>query len=277
MRIFLLLALSSLLFLPCLIKKNFKPPPTYLPLAAHPQWDNAPSEEVLSILSQPFTYLARGNQATVFESRDGKYVLKLFRYRRPRFPISHAIKSWCAKRHRKTPKADLFTKMEKTLSAAHLALTEARPFTQVVYCHLNPTKNQLPTVPFHAQRTFHLPLDRYRFAIQKKVIPFKPALLAAKDNPEKIHRLIDSFIRLIHQRAAAGISNSDPNLSPNFGFLGEEAVEIDFGNYRKCSDPKESQAEIDRYLDRLEEWLSKNAPEYKLHINSSISYDPAKR
>lgn len=268
MRALVLLFLSSLLFLPCLAKKNFKPPPTHLPLAANPQWDNAPSEEVLSILSQPFTYLSRGNQVTAFESSDGKYVLKLFRYRRPRFPISYAIKSWFAKRHHKTPNADLFAKMDKTLSAAHLALTEARPFTQVVYCHLNPTQHQLPTVPFHAHRTFHLPLDRYRFAIQKKVTPFKAALLAAKDDPAKMHRLIDSFIRLIHQRSAAGISNSDPNLSRNFGFLDEEAVEIDFGNYRRLLNEEERLAEIDNYLKRLDDWLNKYAPEHTYYLKN---------
>src|SRR5689334_8640410 len=44
------------------------------------EWDVEISPEVVSILEQPFHYLAKGGQSYVFGSSDGKYVLKLFRF-----------------------------------------------------------------------------------------------------------------------------------------------------------------------------------------------------
>jgi hypothetical protein len=253
MRIFSLLFLVSLLFLPQFMKSDFKVPPTFSQIPNRPEWQSTPSPEILAILNQPFTYLAHGNQSTVFTSHDGQYVLKLLRYTRSRFPLIHNLKNAL---HNK-PKHDLFTKLNKTLHAAHLAATEASAFTQVVYCHLNLTENQLPLAHL-ASHT--LPLDRQRFILQRKVTPFKEALLAARNNPEEMHQLIDSFIALIHNRSSLDIRNSDPNLGPNFGFLNGNAVEIDFGNYRKA--PQQPH-EINAYITRLEHWLAKNAPEYK--------------
>lgn len=55
--------------------------PTFLPSA---DWELPPltfeeQQEVERILSQKFTYLARGSQAFAFISEDGKYILKLFK------------------------------------------------------------------------------------------------------------------------------------------------------------------------------------------------------
>lgn len=278
MKFILLIFLVSLLYLPQLMKQDFKIPPTYPQIANRDEWETPPpSAQILSILNQSFTYLTHGNQCTVFTSADGAYVLKLFRYTRSRFASIQNVKCWIAKYRHKKPKHDLFTKMHKTFHAAFIASAEARPFTQVVFCHLNLTDNQLPCT--HIARHV-LPLDRHRFVLQKKVAPFKDTLLAARNNPEKMHRLIDSFCALIMQRLAAGIHNSDPNLGPNFGFLDDQAVEIDFGNYRKSPyTPQQQLAEITNYLLRLEHFLAKNAPGYsaylkELHLNICISYDP---
>jgi hypothetical protein len=269
------LTFSSLfLSIPQFLKPEFKIPPVHLDIPLNPSWESSPPNgEILSILDQPFIYLAHGNQATVFVSEDGQYVLKLFRYSRPRFPIIQKIKSMAATLLQKKPKNDLYTKMAKTFDAAHLAYTEARDFTQVLFCHLNLTDKQLPTVSLKARRLYTLPMDKHRFVLQKKVAPFKETLLCARKNPEEMHRLIDGLIDLLQNRIAQGIRNSDPNLAPNFGFLDGKAVELDFGNYRKAP-PRLN--EMSDYLLRLEHWLKKNAPEYVeyLRIKSPISYHP---
>ena len=250
----LLLLLSLLLFLPQAIKRDFRIPPIY-PQISSPDWEvPPPNDEVRAALNQPFTYLARGNQSTVFASVDGRYVLKLFRSTRPRFPFIQSIKEGCAKAVGKRPKDRLFTKLNKTMTAAHIAYTEAKAFTQLVYCHLNLRDDQLPSIQLG---NYVVPLDRYRFVLQKRVQPFKEALLGARKDPEQMHRLIHSFVALIHNRSALGIRNSDPNLAPNFGFLNGEAVEIDFGNYYRGSSTNEKA----RYVHRLRRFLKKKAPE----------------
>lgn len=256
------LLLISLLFLsiPQFMKREFKLPPIHAGIPTNPKWDTPPpTDPILAILNQPFVYLTRGNQSTVFQSEDGKYVLKLFRYKRSLFPLIHKFKNW----FKKKPKQSFLSKADKTFNAAHLAYTEASEHTQVIYCHLNLTNNLLPITQLKAGKTYTVPLDAYRFALQKKVNPFKETLLSARAQPEEMHRLIDSFVELLIDRSRLNIRNSDPNLGPNFGFLEGKAVELDFGNYHKVSpDLERKKAEISNYLIRLEHWLEDYAPEY---------------
>jgi hypothetical protein len=241
----------------------------------NPAWEAPlPNGEILSILHQPFTYLARGNQSTVFVSQDGQYVLKIFRYTRSRFSLLQTLSCWTAKLKNNRPKRGLCAKMNKTLNATYLAATTAQKCTQVIFCHLNLSQGKLPVVECQAGRVYYVPLDQCRFALQKKVNPFDKTLIAARERPEEMHRLIDSFISLLRARASLGIRNSDPNLRPNFGFLGFDAVEIDFGNYERAS-PRAG--DMSNYLKRLEDWLKKNAPEYVeyLHRKGAIAYDSA--
>lgn len=253
--------------------QGFRIPPNRADIPFNPEWEiDADAEnEVRAILKQPFAYLDHGNQSYAFVSQDQKYVLKLFRYNRHRFVPTQIAKGWLRKQLGKKNKDKLLIKIDKTFKAARLAYTEGQEFTQVLFCHLNLTQNQFPLVQFRDPwgRNFSLPIDRYRFVIQRKVTPFKEALLAAKEHPEEMHHLIDSFLILIQERSAKGIHNADPNLGPNFGFLDGKAVEIDFGNYRKIAyDPKSSRQEIDNLTTRLNHWLQINAPEYIPHLQA---------
>lgn len=275
-RLFILCALA--LSIPSFLKKDFKVPPVYESIPPYtPEWDmGGPSDTITSILRQKYTYFANGNQSTVFLSEDGQYVLKLFKYSRSRFPIIHNVKNY----FKKKPKMDLLTKITKTLNGAHLACTEAKEFTQTVYGHLNLTKGLLPHTRFQIRsQTFELPLDRYRFVIQKKVTSFKEALLSAKGHPDRMKQLLESFTQLIQNRSSLDIRNSDPNLAPNFGFLGTKAVELDFGNYHKIPTHTDKKVEeFENLMNRFEEWMRKNAPEYgeylkHLRLNARSSYD----
>jgi hypothetical protein len=255
-RLFILAGLF--LFLPQLIKRDFKIPPIHADIPNNPNWDTPPpNNEILEILAQPFFYLSQGGQSTVFQSQDGKYVLKLFRYRPTLFPIIHKIKNLI---HRKRQQ-DFKSKMEKTFNAAYLAYAEARDFTQVLYCHLNLSKNLLPTIQLNINGTHYLALDRYRFVLQKKVDSFKKTILSATSDRDRMQRLIRSLHSLLLNRSALNIRNTDPNLEPNFGFLDENAVELDFGNYVKItSNPDARKREIENYLNRFAHWLEKNDP-----------------
>ncbi|PIS02698.1 MAG: hypothetical protein COT85_01315 [Chlamydiae bacterium CG10_big_fil_rev_8_21_14_0_10_42_34] len=258
MKFFYVLLLSSIsLLAPFFLKSDFKIPPSYREIGYNPSWEMPCKNK--EIFNQTFTYLTHGNQSTVFTSEDGKYVLKIFRYNRTRFTLLQNLKQWCAKKLGKKPKADLFTKAIKTFTAAHIACNEAKEFSQAIYCHLNLTENQLPIVKLIKDKTYHIPLDKTRFVLQKKAEPFKETLQAARANPEQMHQLIESWVNLLVERSAMGIRNADPNLGPNFGFIGAKAVEIDFGNYRKMP---QSEAEIEQYFVRFEDWLKANAPEY---------------
>lgn len=267
--IFSILCLS----VPPFCKKDFKVPPIHAKFPFNPNWEMPLTPEVLAILEQPFTYFSQGNQCTVFLSQDGKTVLKLFRYKTTLFPFLHRLKN-CFKKKAKKP---FQIKMEKTFNAAHLGCNEGKEFTQGLYCHLNITQG---TPLFLKLGNKKLAFDQTRFVLQKRVEGFKETLLAARENPEEMHKLLDSFAALLLARFQKNIRNSDPNIGPNFGFLESQAIEMDFGNYQKIEpNPEAQKAELSSYLNRLETALAKWAPEYseyasQLHRKTIIAYHP---
>src|SRR5690606_3135000 len=192
----------------------------------------------------------------VFLSEDQKYVLKLFRYKTSLFPVLQRIKSLFKGTKPRNP---FWVKTQKTLNAAYLACTEGKEFTGAFYCHLNLSKEPFPKKILLQvnRRKIELPLSRTRFVLQNRAKNFKETLLKSKNDPQKMREYIDSFVSLIERRVAQNIRNSDPNIAPNFGFLDEKVVEIDFGNYQKVSRTRaEQNAEISKFMRGLEECLS---------------------
>lgn len=229
----------------------------------HPEWEVKEAVAgIEAILEQPYRFLGKGAQMYVFASHDGNYVVKLFRYDQPLNPVRALLRR---------KKKDPATNARKMLDAAKLAFNEAREETGLVYIHLNPTEGELPrffcTDPLRRRRT--LPLDHYRFVVQKRVTPFREALLKAmEEDPQEVQNKIDAFLTLLLSRTAKGIYNSDPNLSRNFGFLGDRAIELDFGNYSKrCFD---SRKEMEKYTARLRRWLKKKGPEWVSYLDARV-------
>lgn len=204
-------------------------------------------DEVNRILSQPFVYLDRGAQCYVFASLDGEYVIKFFR----------------------TTSQE---KVNKLFNASALAYTKAKEETGLLFLHLNETNNQFPKLRIRGPlgQRFKIPLDRYRFAIQRKAKGFQDSLLSAyqASDREGMKRRIDSFVNVLRSRVEKGICNSDPSVSRNFAFLGDQAVEIDFGNYAEGVISKEW--EITRYTQRLYFFLVDNAPEWADYLTTCL-------
>lgn len=250
---FFFLVVSSALFIPLGLKNlnyGFKIAKLHVHLPHNPEWEIASelSKDALhGILSQRFRFLGKGAQCYAFVSEDDQYVLKLFRFDR--------------KKKRALPQKKAY----RFLSACKLGYELARNETALVYLHLNLTSGMLPILNARAPngRPFSLPLDSYRFAIQKKAELLEKSLFAALSQGVLAQR-IDAIANLLESRSAKGIGNSDPNLWRNFGFVGDEAVEIDFGNYKVRSDLLNEEAkrqELKRYLIPLRSWVADRSPE----------------
>ncbi len=238
-----------MLSLPALAKRltqGFRVGKMELAFPSHPEWDVRVTPEVLAILDQPFYYIDKGSQSYVFESRDGNYVVKFFRFDYPEIDL----------------------KVLTLFNACKIAYDKLRDETGLIYIHLNPTTEGLPIL--HCKdaigRKVRLPLDRYRFAIQKKAMPFRQTLLEARHDPVLMQKRMDQFIDLLQSRTGKGVFNTDPTLSRNFGFLADRAIEIDFGNYRPTSDHNQL-SEMIRYTERLRRWLSTEAPEWVAYLD----------
>ncbi|MES2272649.1 MAG: hypothetical protein V4487_00455 [Chlamydiota bacterium] len=244
----------------------------------HSEWEikGEVPPQIREILSQPYTYLDRGAQCYVFASEDDQYVIKLFRY-----DLSQSSP-------RLRPRLFSFTKKRKTnfqskilhlFNACKMAYDQAPLETGLVYIHLNPTAKGLPILHCRDSlgRRYALPLDAYRFAVQKKAEPlrkvFKDAIEA--QDVKAVERRIDAFLTLLKRRTGLGIHNSDSNWSRNFGFYKECALEIDFGNYRKSKKllvPAHRLKEIHRFSYPLRKWLYCNAPEYLSYFDARLKF-----
>jgi len=259
--LFLLTFCSFVFAIPSFFKRlscGFKLAKMRLEVPFNPDWEvisELSAKEISSILSQKFTYLDRGAQCYVFASQDDIYVLKLFRYDR----------ALTQKKGKTDASRD---KVASLFNACILAYTQAKEETGVLFLHLNPSQDLFPSIDLRGPlgQKMKLPLDQYRFVIQKKVDSFEQALLDACGT-DAMKQRIDSFLHVLSSRIDKDITNLDPSLARNFGFLEGKAVEIDFGNYSKGVFSKEK--EMRRYTKRLRVWLLENAPEWVSYLDKT--------
>ncbi len=220
-------------------------------LASDPRWETVSffsDKKAAEILSQKFRYFDKGLQCYVFLSEDEKYVLKLFRFDRQRRFFSS----------KKQDLKNSFQLFESCKLANELAPEE----TGLVYLHLNLTQGKFPWLQAKDPlgRFFTIPLDRYRFALQRKAEPFAKTLFIAL-REGVLEQRVQEISALLEKRIEKGIGNRDPSLWRNFGFFETQAVEIDFGNYVIRPDfitQGAKDAEKERYMEPLRAWILKH-------------------
>lgn len=232
------------------------------------EWDvEAKSSDVLN---QGFSYFAQGAQSFVFLSEDGQYVLKFFKQNRWQHPWRMACSKYIL---RKPEKIRLRQGFFHQLNGASIAYKHAADLTGLVYAHLNPTDHLPITTAFKDPfgLPFHLDINRYRFVIQKKAIPLESAISDAvkAGDRELFQRLVQSFSHLIDSRACRGIRNLDIKVVQNFGFIENQALELDFGHYiyDEISSPN---LEKEAFLSKFQEFLLKNYPDWIQPVHSRL-------
>ncbi len=212
--------------------------------------------EILSVLNEPFSYFAKGNQSFVFLSRNGKYVLKLFYYNPCCTPFGEKwekqIRKWIgAKPKRHLPNRK---NIVNNFTSCHLAYRLAQKQTGLVFVHLNPKKNDLPILKVKDRwgRTHPIDPARYRFALQRKVEPLAKTLLSYREN---IQPWIESYLTLLQELKDLGLVNLDPKIGSNFGTLEGRVVQIDIGNFNYC--PEKAAENMTLFQRKFQEWLEK--------------------
>ncbi len=265
--VFFFLFVSASLAAPAGLKRltqGFKISKVRLELPFRPEWEAKSilsEREAFDILAKPFRYLGKGAQCYAFSSQDEKIVLKIFR-----FDQRHLF--------RQGLKRPAQQKILSFFEGCLLATSAAAKETGLLYLHLNQTTGKLPVLEARGPlgQSLRLPLDEYRFALQKKAVPLEDGLFIARVEgtlPERI----EMIVALLESRIGKGIGNADPSLWRNFGFLGTQAIEFDFGNYRArpdLSDPRAARAELMRYIRPLKAWLEKYGPEYLADLKARI-------
>ena len=278
-RITALILLSAFVFLVPLVCKRlthgFRIAKLSYRVDFDPKWDLKPESQekmqlVLRVLEQPLTYLGRGAQAFVFESADHAYVVKLFRTAPSMHPIRRYLRKYLVD---KPDKIDRAVKLDAFFSACKLAYENAPDLTGLVFLHLNPIEFTLPFATFRdaVGRSYRLDMNQYRFCIQYRGNTVTQAFRTADRETGK--KLIDSFAMLLKVRIDRQIRNMDRKVVSNFGFLKNNAIEWDFGNFRFDSNLQTNEArqeEALRFIIPLRRQIAKDAPDNLMYFDQKV-------
>ena len=195
------------------------------------------SNDVLSILDQPFSYFAQGSQAYVFESRDNKYVLKFFRYHRYHLPFWMQYLEFIPKfkQYKLGRKNHREKRLFESIRSYEIASRDLRKQTGLIYFH-NTISTSFPK-PCIIKDCFGIKksvdLNKTSFILQKKATSFEKELLQCKKNKDikRANDLLLSFLDMYVSLARKGYIIKDYNCVKNCGFFDNQVVEIDVGSF----------------------------------------------
>ena len=237
------------------------------------------SDEVTSILNQKFYYLNCGSQSYVFVSEDQKYVLKFFKFQHmrippwlKRIPLPHALDEIREKKIAK--KRNI---REKTLESYHLAFSHFQKESGLIYAHLDRTNFLNIKVPIYDKIGIRheIDLDNVEFLLQKRADLVYDTLKMWVTNGEK-KRAEKGLFRLLNlaaERCKRGLGDIDPDFSTNFGFVGDQPIQIDPGRIYSdmtCSNPENYTPEMIRITRNFRKWIIENCPELLSSFDESM-------
>ncbi|MFA5250609.1 MAG: hypothetical protein WC371_04315 [Parachlamydiales bacterium] len=222
----------------------------------------------LEVLSQPFVFLGKGCQIYAFESLDGKYVLKLVKLHRYRIPFYKRFLSGFFQNRLLSAEIKQKKRLEATFAHYRLAMERLPKETALLYAHFDPScRIGLPAfLTDRLGRNFEIDLNQTFFLIQKKAVNFKDKLLLLQQEGDfaKTSFFLDLVVGHLKQRMAYGVFDNDhPGYARNLGFVQNEAISIDVGNFRLKEKPsaEDLQKEYFSCLKQLLHWAKKRYPE----------------
>ncbi len=239
-------------------------------------------KEIQALLDQPYSYIGHGGTCYCFESKDKKNILKFLKHQHmnpvhwsEKIPLPEAlvplrqkhVLAWKEKLAHKQPEF-LFTsfliayqELKEETGLIHIQINKDDPFTQEV------------TLYDKIGAKHSISLKDTEFVLQKKAELLFPHLgaLTKTHATEEIKQSIHSIIALLLKRYEKGISDRDPNLLINFGFIEGTAIEIDIGSFTKREkDPTHFLQDLYTDTEQLKGWLEKNSPSLTDYLDQEI-------
>lgn len=188
--------------------------------------------KALSILDQPFYYLAKGRQAFVFESQDKKYVLKFISFNKYKEPFRRSLLSTFSlcQDYRKNRKINREKNMRSALNSYKLVYENLKKETRLTYIHLKkkPSFYQKITLFDKTNKSFQINLNNHLFIIQKKANKLKPIFkkYLAKNNINEIDTIFSDYIEMVADIIKKGFLNKDSSMK-NAGYIDSRIIDMD--------------------------------------------------
>lgn len=244
-------------------------------LSPEDRWTTRPltdpeNSTVERLLNGKFFYLGKGCQSYVFESEDGKYVMKFFKYQRlkekiwpgflSRFSfIDHYLQKRNA--HKKQKREGVFL-------AWKLAFDFLSKETGTVYVHLNKSDNLKKNVTIIDKLGIQhsLWIDQYEFMIQKKAVMLCDEIAKNMSCGEikTAEILLQKLVQRILSEYKSGFADNDHALIQNTGVWEGEPIHIDVGQFVREESVKEESFYLQELYTKTYKfriWLRQEYPE----------------
>ncbi len=238
-------------------------------------------KEAEAALENKYTYFGCGGQSFIFFSKDGRYVLKLFKQKKFNLPfwmrafhIPYLLDRYRAKK--------IWSREDKLLrdfTSYKIAFDELQDETGLIYVHLNKTDSwkRKITLIDRLNIEHQLDLDSLDFVIQKRAeLVYERIVRQMREGDQKgAEQSISQIISLIITRCQKGYHDRDPNIRTNCGFIGEKAVKIDVGRFVQMEKMKEKsiiKSEVVRITAPFKAWIEIEYPELTTHFQQELNH-----
>lgn len=221
-------------------------------------------KEIVS--AQSFHYLDRGKQSFVFESQDGRYVLKFFDARCLRsgdYSFFFSInKDHCAK------------KLKQLFEGYQVALNNPAVDAGILVLQLAPD----PFYTFQVKVVdrfgvkHEIDLAEIPFVLQEKAIPLRELITTLLNDhrvdevKKRLRLVVDMYVKGYQE----GIVDLDHNFMYNTGFVANYPIRIDLGRLKieeSVKDPRNYGLDLEKVMYvRLGSWLERHFPKHRKEI-----------
>jgi hypothetical protein len=229
---------------------------------------------IQKIFPQKFYYLASGNQCYAFISEDREYILKFFKMKNlfPKDWLNNFPLSILQRLGLKLETSNQFFS-ERIFENYKAAYESLRKETGLLYIHLNKTSEFTLDVTLidNKEKKYFLNLDNVEFIVQRRAQKIYEHLdeLVRQSNDEELKMCIRSFLQLIASRCEKGFADQNLSIRNNFGFVGNQAIQIDCATLTRDNSmkyPLNFRNEVLHAAERLDVWAQENYPEATLFI-----------
>ncbi len=227
-------------------------------------------EHLREVFNQTFSYLGKGAQSYAFQSEDGHYVIKFFKFKhlKPSWWIDWLPSLPYIREYKENLRERKQRKLVGVFNAYHLAYEKNRENAQLVYLHLVPTNylHHYLTIKDKIGFTHTIDLDHTVFLLQKMGETFRARMerLIPENRIEEAKSSIYSILNMYVQEYGKGLYDRDHGVMQNTGFVGSRPFHLDVG--KVSEDPRiKKKALYKRDLMlvawKIDYWIKQHYPE----------------
>lgn len=215
--------------------------------------------QIDTLLSQPFTYLARGLHCYAFLSQDGHIVLKFHR-----IPSPARKGAWFSRDEKKMKRFAYFMDNYSACAA------DLQKETGCLWLHTrsSPALRKKVVLIDKTGNPYTVDLNETTFILQSAAERVYTVLQNCELDQAKA--VITQIVELLRASYLKGYVHTDPVIEKNFGLLANRAIFIDFGDVIR----RETDQSLDRYLKEatfdLHCWLKSHRASLLEHFDAEI-------